>query len=169
MDAKIIELLAFIQRTEVYLKKQAKQFRPQDFAKITPEEKERMGEVQQENMALQKQAIETIRKKADDYGLVSISLPGWGDNLMRQGVIMRTPVQQFGHIPSLDLGRSGDRELLQAFSDVHQRLEKMQQIARRNTSTPETLFSQNAFGPQINLEVQLTDFGKRLASACGII
>jgi hypothetical protein len=36
-------------------------------------------------------------------------------------------------------------------------------------SPPERIFSKTSFGSQIKLEVKLTRFGERLASACGIL
>ena len=168
VDAKVIDLLAFIQRTDDELKINSKKFRPTDFAKITPEEKEEMNSTQETNSALQRDAVAAIRLKADEYGLSSIPQPSWADNLMRQGVIERTPVRHSGR-SSLQLRSMDERDVLQAFGQLNQQLEQMQQVAKRNSLPPERLFSQTRFGPQLQLEVQLTGFGKHIAYTCGLL
>lgn len=168
MDAKVIDLLAFIQRTENELKAQAKQFTPKDFANITAEEKEEIDKLKHKNSILQKTAITSIKEKADEYGLVEIEISSWADNLMRQGLIERTPIKHLGHSSSFAPSIRNDEDMLRAFANLHKQLKEMEQVTVRKASPPERLFSQHMFGPQLNFEVQLTEFGKRFSSACGI-
>jgi hypothetical protein len=169
LDAKVIDLLVFIQNTDAELKAKAKQFVPKSFKQITPEEKEMASQIQKENAELQQHAISSIRQKANAYGLSDTNGASWAENLLRQGIIERTPVHQFDQLSAFGPTIRDERDLAVAIGEFHKTLKEMQEIAKRQASPPEHLFSQNAFGPQLNLEVQLTAFGKRFASACGLI
>ncbi len=168
MDAKVIDLLAFIQQTERNLKARAKYFTPGDYAKISPDEKEQMDAFQQENSAMQHEAITAIKDRANDYGLADIESPSWADNLMRQGIIERTPIHHRQHTSSFAPRIQDDEDILRAFAELHEKLKGMEQIAERNASPPERLFSQHMFGPRLNLEIQFTEFGKRFSTSCGL-
>ncbi|WP_292896476.1 Abi-alpha family protein [Nitratireductor sp.] len=169
LDAKIIDLLSFIQRTENELQAKSIKFSPRDFRKVTDEEKAQAERAQKENAALQKAAVSSIRQKAEEYSLSEPSAPGWSDNLMRQGVIERTPIHRFGHLSAFGPTIRDERDLANALGEFHKTLREMEEVSKRQASPPERLFSQHAFGPRLNLEVQLTAFGKRFASACGLI
>ncbi len=169
LDAKIIDLLSFIQRTENELQANAIRFSPRDFKNITDEEKAQAESAQKENAALRKSAVSKIRQKAEEYSLSEQAAPGWSENLMRQGVIERTPVHRFGRLSAFGPTIRDERDLANALGEFHETLREMEEVSKRQASPPERLFSQHGFGPQLNLEVQLTAFGKRFASACGLI
>jgi len=169
MDAKIIDLLAFIQRTDADLRANAERFVPKDLMSISPEETELANKIQKKNAELQKRAVGAIQKKSEDYGLAEKGSPGWADNLMRQGVIERTPVQQFRNLSSFGPRIRDERDVAEALEEFHKSLRETQEIAKRQASPPEQFFSAHAFSPQLNLEVQFTAFGERFAKACGIL
>lgn len=169
LDAKIIDLLSLIQRTENELQAKSIKFSPRDFKNVTDEEKAQAKRAQNENAALQKAAISSIRQKAEEYSLSDQGAPGWSDNLVRQGVIERTPIHRFGHLSAFGPTIRDERDLANVLGEFRKKLREMEEVSKRQASPPERLFSQPVFGPQLNLEVQLTAFGKRFASACGLI
>lgn len=169
LDAKVIDLLAFIERTDAELRAKVKRFAPKDFKNITLEEKEQASKIQKENAELQEQAASSVRQKAEEYGLSDSNSPNWADNLMRQGVIERTPIYQFDRISAFAPTIRDERDLAQAIDEVRKTLREMQEVSKRLASSPKHLFSRHAFGLQLNLEVQLTAFGRRFASACGLV
>jgi hypothetical protein len=169
LDAKVIDLLAFIQRTDAELRAKEKRFLPKGLKEITPEEKEQLAKIQKENAEFQSQAVALIQKTAEKYGLAGNNPPNWADNLLRQGVIQRTPVHQLERLSTFSPKIRDQRDLAQAISEFHKTLRTMQEMSKRQASSPELLFTQNAGWPQLNLEVQLTAFGQRLASACGLV
>ena len=169
MDAKIIDLLAFIQRTDADLRANIENFAPKDIMSISTEEKELAKKIGKKNAELQRQAIADIQKKSEEYGLTEKGSPSWADNLMRQGVIERTPVKQFKTLSPFGPRIRDESDVVQALNEFHESLRESQEIAQRQAFPPEQLFSPHAFGPQLYLEVQFTAFGKRFAKACGII
>ncbi|WP_050526820.1 Abi-alpha family protein [Pseudorhodobacter aquimaris] len=169
LDAKIIDLLSFVQRTDNELQDKIIKFAPRDFMNVTVEERTQAERAQKENAALQKTAVSTIRQKAEKYNLSGLGAPGWSDNLMRQGVIERTPIHRFGRVSAFGPTIRDERDLANALGEFNKTLREMEEVSKRQASPPERLFSQHTFGPQLNLEVQLTAFGKRFASACGLI
>lgn len=169
LDAKVIDLLAFIQRTDAKLRANAKQFAPKDFKNITLEEKEQAGKIQKENSELQQLAVSSIRQKAQEYGLFENNDSNWADNLLRQGVIERTPVRQLQKLPALATSLREQRDLARAIGEVQKKLQEIEETSKRQASPPSYVFTQPAFGLQLNLEVQLTAFGQRFASACGLV
>jgi hypothetical protein len=169
LDARVIDLLAFIQQTEADLRAKTEQFQPKDIKSITPEEQEQAKQVRKKNAELQKLAVSAILQKADAYDLAKTGAPGWTDNLMRQSIIERTPVQQLQRSSGLLSRIRDERDLTKSLGELRQNLQQTQEIAKRQASTPEHFFSHQSNGPQLNLEVQLTAFGTRFAEACGIL
>lgn len=169
LDAKVIDLLAFIQRTDAELRVKVKSFEPKDFRNLTPEEKEQANKIQKENTELQKQAVFSIREKAEEYGLSENNSPNWADNLMRQGIIERTRVYQSKRVSAFAPEIRNERDFSKAIGELHKSLLEMQEVSKRQASSPEHIFSQHPFRLQLNLEVQLTAFGRRFASACGLV
>lgn len=167
VDAKVIDLLTFIERTDSELRNKVKRFVPKDFKNITPEEDEQARKIQKENTELQEQAISSILKKAEEYGLSKSITQDWAENLMRQGIIERTPVHQIAKSTFAPTIRD-ERDLGPIIGELSNALREMQEIAKRQALLPDRLFSRGPFGPQLNLEVQLTNFGRRFASACGL-
>jgi hypothetical protein len=55
------------------------------------------------------------------------------------------------------------------FEQMSKLVAHFQQAADRSSSVPARLFSKGSFGGQLQLEVRLTSFGRRLAEACGVI
>lgn len=169
LDAKVIDLIAFIQRTETELRENQESFKPIDRNRMTPEERERASEIQKKNIELQKEAVLSIVKKAEDYGLSTNNTSDWADNLFRQGVIERTPTYNFGRTSAFAPLIRDQEDVTRSIGDIHQTLREMQESSKRRASFPKHIFTHSPFGHQLNLEVQLTSFGRRFAIACGII
>ena len=165
----MVALLAFIQRTDAELKAKAKQFIPKDFGQITPEEKELMTAVGKENAEMRKKAVAEIQQLAEDYGLGQKTVPNWAENLIRQGIIERTPLNQFERVSPFPPRIHDDRALTQAIGEIHKTLRGIQETSVRRAAPPQQFFSEHTFGSQLHLEVQLTAFGNRFAAACGLI
>ncbi|PWE33204.1 hypothetical protein DDZ14_07300 [Maritimibacter sp. 55A14] len=168
MDAKVIDFLAFTMKADRELRQNSTRFVPKDSAKITSEEKDKMRSIQQSNMELQKNAIQAIEEKAEEYGLKTISDLSWAENLMRQGVIER-PQFQKQNLGSPAVRSLDERGISKVVEHLNMQLEHMEQTANRSSSTPGRLFSKDMFGRQIHLEVQLSSFGRRFAKACGVL
>lgn len=169
LDAKIIDLLSFIQRTENELQAKSIKFSPRDFKNVTDEEEAQAKRAQNENAALRKEAISSIRQKAEEYSLSDQVAPGLFDNLMRQGVIERTPIHYVGLLSPFAPRIHDNQDITRAIRDFHTTLHEMEEVSKRQASPPERLFSQNGLGTLLQLEVKFTTFGERLASACGLI
>lgn len=169
LDAKVIDLLAFIERTNAELKTRVSHFAPKDLRKITLEEKERARITQIENAELQKKAVSSILQKATDYGLSENIAPNWADNLLRQGIIEVPPVVQYERISAWEATIRDDRDLSRAVVELQKALREVQEISKRESTPPKQLFTQDIFTPQLKLEAQFTTFGLRFASACGLI
>lgn len=168
LDAKVIDFLAYTMKTDKELRETAANFRPRDLKNITLEEKVRMNSTQASNMELQKNAIQAIERKANEYGLKSFSDPSWAENLMRQGLIERTPLQQ-KHLGSLQVRSLDEEGILQVFEHLNEQVGHIEQSTKRSASAPDKLFSKAVFGSQIQLEVQFSSFGQRFAQACGVL
>lgn len=169
LDAKVVDLLAFIQKTEAELRAKAERFAPKDVMNVTLQEKEIAREVLKNNAEQQKLAVSSILQKAKEYGLAENIVPNWADNLMRQGVIERTPVHQFARPYTFARTIRDERDVAKSIGEVHAALLAMQEVSNRQASSPKHLFSRNPFEHQLNLEVQFTAFGRRFAFACGLI
>ncbi|MDF1845895.1 MAG: Abi-alpha family protein [Parvibaculaceae bacterium] len=165
MDAKIIDLLAFIQRTKADLEASAEKFGSIDIMSVTPEAKE----IQKRNAELQKRAVAAIQDKAEGYGLAKMGSPSWADNLMRQGIIEKTSVHQFHSLSPFRPNLRSEQDLAQTLGEFYESLRETQEIAERQKSPPEQIFSQHGSGKQINMQVQFTDFGKHFAEGCGVL
>jgi hypothetical protein len=167
IDAKIIDFLSFTMKTERELQNRFVRIMPQDLQNITAEEKEGMEKAQKENMELRNNAIRSIEHKAEEYDLCNPAA-GWAENLMRQGVIERTPLQQ-SNAGALRLRSLDERAVLQGFEQLNRKFEYMDQSAKRKSLAPEKIFLSRGIGSAIQLEVQLSGFGRRLAEACGVL
>lgn len=165
-DAKIIDLLSFIQRTENELQAQMIEFAPRLIR--NDEEKALAERAHKENAALQKKARSSIEQKAKDYNLLGSVPSGWSDNLMRQGVIERTPIRRFG-LSGSGMHIQDERYLAKAVEQLYKTLHEVEEVSKLHASPPERLFSQQPYGPELNMEIKFTSFGERLASACGLI
>ena len=173
MDAKIIDFLAFLIKTDTELIKASKSFQPKDSMNITSEEAAKIEILRKENIDLRKKAIEAIKNKAEEYGLATLSDSSWSDNLIRQGVIERVPVQE-SRIDPIQVRSLDERAIMQVLERLNRQMNYLDQRSKRRSSAPKTLFAENnqrtvGVGPQIQLEVQLSAFGKRLAAACGLL
>lgn len=166
-DAKIIDFLSFTTKTERELQNRFVRVMPEDLQNITAEEKEGMEKAQKENMDLRNNAIRSIEHKAEEYDLCNPAA-GWAENLMRQGVIERTPLQQ-SNAGALRLRSLDERAVLQGFEQLNRKFEYMDQSAKRKSLAPEKIFLSRGIGSAIQLEVQLSGFGRRLAEACGVL
>ena len=166
MDVKVIYFLAFILKTEKEMMQSFGRFMPKNYAKVTAEEQEKMTSVNETNLEIRKKTILAIKNKADEYGLKSIVVTGWSENLLRQGVIERPPLNQ-RNTGRLRIDSFDERGLLHAFDELNKKVATAEEIAKYNSSAPKNLMRSNNMSG-IQLEVQLSSFGKRLAEACGL-
>jgi hypothetical protein len=168
MDAKIIDFLAFTIKTDRDLRRKAQDFRPKDIANITPEEVNKMDALRSTNANLQNEAIQSIIDKAAEYGINSLSVGGWSDNLVRQGVIERVPMGP-SYRENVRVDSFDRRGLATIVNHLNRQVESIHTTAARNSSPPERVIGKAPFGHQVQLEIQFTRFGRRLAEACGLI
>lgn len=166
MDVKVIYFLAFILKTEKEMMQSFGRFMPKNYAKVTAEEQEKMTSVNETNLEIRKKTILAIKNKADEYGLKPIVVTGWSENLLRQGVIERPPLNQ-RNTGRLRIDSFDERGLLHAFDELNKKVATAEEIAKYNSSAPKNLMRSNNMSG-IQLEVQLSSFGKRLAEACGL-
>jgi hypothetical protein len=92
MDAKIIDLLAFILRTDAEFKSRIKNFTTKDPRNPIQEEKDYISKINSENLELRNKEILDIQNKAIEYGLFEEVPANWADNLIRQGIIQRNHI-----------------------------------------------------------------------------
>jgi hypothetical protein len=161
LDAKVIDFLAFVAKTDAELRARALQFKPKDYRSITPEEKAEVERVQKANMTLQSEALKAIESKAKEYTLDKLDGQDWASNLFRQGVLEGVGVRRSSPgIPSLRSLEERDG-LIKAFENVNRRLE----VVARQTRPPAALFASSP----LQIGAQFTEFGTRLARACGLL
>ena len=128
-----------------------------------------MARAQKEYAALQKTAVSKICEKAKEYNLLELGgTPGWSESLMRLSIIERTSPHGFGQIPAFAPTIHDERDITNFLTGLYQKFSDMEKISLRQAAPPERIFSQHKLGSQLNLEAQLTAFGKRFASACGV-
>ncbi len=174
-DAKIIDFLAFVIRADKKLRTESEHFRPKNLQKITKEEAEKIELTKEINLKKRKEIIESIQEKANEYGIYNLSGNNWSENLLRLGIIerlqMQRPHQNQYQIRSLD-----EKELFRAIDHLARSVNFLDESTRRNMTPPDEVLSKHrsqhstlGFGPSIQLEVKLSSFGTRLATACGLI
>jgi hypothetical protein len=167
-DAKIIDFLAFIDRLDRDLKeKSTRRMPPTKLDYDSPEGKEVLARLSGERLSDLKAATTAIERKAQEYGLKELTESGWADNLLRQGIIVRPrsslpngPIQ----VRSLD-----ERSMMRAFQELNERLEAIKVATERDATPPKRVFSNPVHSSQLRMEICFTDFGRRLAAACGIL
>ena len=167
-DAKVIEFLTFISRTEAELRRSAKTFRPANISRISAEEESTMKGIMKVNLECQRAAIKSIEDKAKEYGFDNPPDSSWAENLFRQGVVERTPLQQ-PLISPPQIQRTNERTILEMANYLEKKIGVMDESAKRKASPPQKFFSRGGFGPQLNLEIQLSSFGRRFSEACGLL
>ncbi len=168
LDAKIIEFLAFVIRTDSNLRREMKQFIPQSVTDITAQDKAQLEEVAKKNSQLRLAAIEEIENKGKLSGLDSLSGSEWSDNLLRQGIveIPAKPRQRTNQL----VARGSDRRAIDEIVEhLNQQVNVLDEYVERNSARPKNLFAKDRFTGKIMLEVQLTEFGERLVKACGLV
>ena len=169
LDAKIIDLLSFIQKTENELQANYNEFVPHNLMNATAEDQDQVARAQKEYAALQKEAVSKICEKAKEYNLLELEgTSGWSENLMRLGVIERTSPHGFGQLPAFAPTIHDERDIANFLTGLYQKVSEMEKVSLLQAARPDRIFSQHKLGPQLNLEIQLTAFGKRFASACGV-
>ena len=166
IDVKVIYFLSFAEKADRNLRGKSRNFSPANIEQITPEEKEKLKSMNNENAALKKAAILEIEGKADEYGLNQLSIRAWSENLLRLGVIEPAPSQYRG-LGSLHIKSFDERGLLDAFSQLSQKLNDIQQRAQSDQKALRGLYVSKYSG--LELQVQFTGFGRRLAEACGLL
>lgn len=167
-DAKVIEFLTFISRTEAELRRSAKTFRPANISEISAEEESTMKGIMQMNLECRRAAIKSIEDKAKEYGFDNPPDSSWAENLFRQGVVERTPSQQ-PLISPPRIQRTNERAIPELANYIEKQISLMNESNKRTAAPPEKFFSRGGFGPQLNLEIQLSSFGRRFAKACGLL
>lgn len=169
MDAKVIDVLAFTISADEAFRQRAVRFTPKDFSNITPEEKEEMERAEAVNHELLAEIRSTIELRADEYGLMSISEDSWADNLLREGIIERTPMQM-PVVRRTQLMSWDETRGRRAFDELAQQVMDLRLSVEHNSAAPDRIFSRRStIQPQLALEVQFTNFGRRLAEACGLL
>ena len=168
MDAKIIEFLAFTVRSDAELKQNAFRYMPKDFASITPEEKLAMKNAADANSTLRRDCIKSIEERAKAYGIEDLSDGSWAHNLLRLGIIERVPLRSHS-ASSLSLHSLDERAMLSIVEHMNEKFHVMSAEAVRNSNPPKKLIGKDKFSPQLQIEVRLTEFGSRLAHACGLL
>lgn len=168
MDAKIIDFLAFALQSDLDLKMAPRAAMPKDFQNPTEEEREEIRDFQKRAAERAKDAIEAIKARASEYGLNAIAGNAWADNLLRQGVLQRAPVQ-VPHVGDLQLRSLDERGLMQLVQNMAEKIHIMEELAKHSNTAPKMLFANNHLPGPINLGVVLTPFGRRLAHACGLM
>ena len=168
MDAKVIDFLAFTEKTDKDLRSKAQGFRPKEFGSIDPEERQRLDKLRTEIAARQKQAVKAIQDKAAEYGMDTLPGDGWADNLIRQDIIERIPTPQT-QIEATRNGLFPRRELHEVVGRLDQQVKVLSQVVSRSASPPQRVIAKQNSSPLVHLEIGFTNFGRRLATACGLL
>lgn len=166
-DAKVIDLIAFATRLDGEVRAHRQKALIQRLPKSQSAQKRAYLDAMESELIERCAAeIQQMQETAGLHGLAKMKGENWSSNLMRQGIIERTPI--FG----MSLGFSA-----QSVDDLQKKVSELDQLARRNATDPEELFSSSRATPQMFaqlgsdgfLEVRLTKFGRDFATACGLL
>lgn len=166
LDARLIDFLAFAEQTEQSLNQTIADHAPKGLDYNSAEGKDTLARFQIFRKEATEGAISEIEKKAVQHGLCGPMQPGWVDNLFRQGVVQNPPIK----LPHdrLRIQSLEQRDLVAALHNLHEQLEAMKRVSALDRSQPQEVFSKQVYSSQLRLHVCFTEFGRRLASACGL-
>jgi len=166
MDAKIIDLITFTVRTEREINVVTRQVLRPNIKPLTAEASAAIENAEAESRKLCEAAIRNVQELAVRHGLTSLSSVEWSGNLMRQGIIERSPP------PGLPMFGMNSNSL----DDMQRKIAGLSELAKWNSTAPKELLSNNNSahlvlhtGTAILLQVRLTRFGKQFAEACGLL
>jgi len=167
-DAKIIDLLIYIEQIKASWQRRKAKFIPPNPASMSDEEKARLKETQELNQELLKRATAAIWKKAEAYGLAQIEEDGWAENLFRQGVVERSPLPEVLSSRFSNYPHFGDVDVSRIVAGLQKKLESFDMKMKRETTAPSLILSGSRQEGRWTQEVILTSFGRRFAAACGL-
>lgn len=165
MDAKIVAFLAFAQKTDAELRRDVASMRPTKIQDALSEE------AQQFNSKLveaRRSAVASIVAKAKEYGIDALNGSAWSENLLRLGVISKIQARS-ARATDFDIRSLSERDLLPAMYQLSKLVEGLQKAASDTSTPPKRVVSNLDLGSQIQLEIEFTPFGVRLARACGLL
>lgn len=166
-DAQLIDLIGFAARLEKEVRAERERMMSQRLPKQSRAEKRAALDAMDKALVERCSAgIQHMQDAAGRHGLAKLKGENWSANLMRQGIIERTP------LPGVTLGFSP-----RSFEDIQRRVVDLDQLARWNATDPEELFSGYGATPEMFahlgsdgfLEVRFTKFGRDFAVACGLL
>jgi len=170
MDAKIIDFLASIIRADSEIKRKSQEFRPRNFQSLTKDEAAQLDALTTELTSLRKSLTQSIQERASLFGIDNLSGQDWSDNLLRQGLIERIPNGPLRAESTAQFRSFNQREMQAIVDGLSRQVETLRATISRASSKPERLLGRrNLLGHQLQLEVQLTNFGRRFAAACGLL
>lgn len=166
-DAKVIHFLVYAETVEAELKASVRQVWPKDMSNITTEEKQQIEAASKRNEGLRDEAIIKLLDSAKTFGLDTLAGNRWAENLMRQGIMehrveLRRPPNRFSG--SLNT----ERDFVRAFQFFGTRIDFLDRQSALNATLPDVLIKTSPGSLQVNVTMQLTDFGQRFATACGV-
>lgn len=167
MDVKVIDFITFTTMTDKKLQESITKLGQNDPIKSNQEEWKETNADFKTVSDLRNKAVRSIKEKADEYGLTSPD-PGCLDNLLRQGVLVRRPLPK--RSPSISSLRLNDaHEIAKSIIQIKQQIIDEEEAEKRNSASPEKLFTISRDGDCITMEIELSNFGRRFAEACGVL
>lgn len=170
MDAKVIEFLSAVERSDKQIRAISTSFHPNDLRSITPDEAATIARVRDEANNMRTTVIRSLLSTAATYGVDKLSGSEWSDNLVRLGIIERIPSNQPVYFDSPLTWHSLDqRDLQRLFETFNKKLDRLSKTISHQSSPPGRLFKFQNLANGLQMEVKLTSFGTRLAAACGLL
>lgn len=161
-DAKIIEFLAFVIRTESSLRRAMNEARASRDGEPTLSRSEVTAQLNKRS-----EAIQSILDKADELEVHPLT-GGSLENLFRLGLIKRARIRE-SVFPDFVSGRADERSMIHALSQIQRHLGALQEATNKDPELPTQLFLKKSVGDPLEVEVEFTPFGRKFASACGLI
>ncbi|MFU1607566.1 hypothetical protein ACM25O_14445 [Sulfitobacter pontiacus] len=162
-DAKIIHFLAYASRELEAVAKKEKYGGPMFWAAHDPE---MAAELQRRS-----KVIEDIEDQVGVLSLPSLEGGNFTDNLLRQGVI-EIPTKSTAYWQGVELGSMEESDLARVLEEINEKVREIEETSSRRSATPGELYRVIRYaggGADFQFQLQLSSFGRRLATACGIL
>lgn len=166
-DAKLIDLMGFATRLEMEARAERQKMMDLRLPQQSRAKKRAALDAMEKALIERCSAgIQHMQDAAARHGLAKLKGENWSANMMRQGVIERTPLL------GMSLGFSP-----RSAEDIQRTVLDLDKLARHNASDPEELFYSSGATPQMFLQlgtngflqVRFTKFGRDFAAACGLL
>lgn len=165
-DARILALLSFAEMKERQLRSLVVKPEVQDWSSLTDSEKTALEQAAERNQKFRQETIQQILDRADDWHLLGELTDGGALNLHRVGMVEQIPARFHSFPTSKDIARGNIERVLDQQSAWIENYIKEQE---KKSSPPAQIVKSAIGGAGVEFRIRLTQFGRELAAACGLL